>query len=49
MPSNSSNLPDGVEDLTAPDSLELETLRRSLIDFYQSKIKKYSCISKEKN
>ena len=37
MPSNSSNLPDGVEDLTAPDSLELETLRRSLIDFYQSK------------
>ena len=37
MPSNSSNLPDGVEDLTTPDSLELETLRRSLIDFYQSK------------
>lgn len=37
MPSNSSNLPDGVEDLTAPNSLELETLRRSLIDFYQSK------------
>ena len=37
MPSNSSNLPDGVEDLTAPDSLELETLRRSLIDFYLSK------------
>lgn len=37
MPSNSSNLPDGVEDLTAPDSLELEMLRRSLIDFYQSK------------
>ena len=37
MSSNSSNLPDGVEDLTAPDSLELETLRRSLIDFYQSK------------
>ena len=37
MPSNSSNLPDGVEDLTAPDSLELETLRRSLIDYYQSK------------
>ena len=37
MPSNYSNLPDGVEDLTTPDSLELETLRRSLIDFYQSK------------
>ena len=37
MPSNSSNLPDGVEDITAPDSLELETLRRSLIDFYQTK------------
>ena len=37
MHSNSSNLPDGVEDLTSPDSLELETLRRSLIDFYQSK------------
>ena len=37
MPTNSSNLPDGVEDITAPDSLELETLRRSLIDFYQTK------------
>ena len=37
MPSNSSNLPDGVEDLTAPDASELETLKRSLIDFYQSK------------
>ena len=37
MPTNSSYLPDGVEDITAPDSLELETLRRSLIDFYQTK------------
>lgn len=37
MPTNSSNLPDGVEDITAPNSLELETLRRSLIDFYQTK------------
>ena len=37
MPTNSSNLPDGVEDITAPDSLELEKLRRSLIDFYQTK------------
>ena len=37
MPTNSSNLPDGVEDITAPDSLELETLKRSLIDFYQTK------------
>ena len=37
MPSNSSNLPDGVEDLTSLDASELETLKRSLIDFYQSK------------
>lgn len=37
MPSNSSNLPDGVEDLTSFDASELETLKRSLIDFYQSK------------
>ena len=37
MPTNSSNLPDGVEDITAPNSLELEMLRRSLIDFYQTK------------
>ena len=37
MPSNSSNLPDGVEDLTALDASKLETLKRSLIDFYQSK------------
>ena len=37
MPTNSSYLPDGVEDITAPNSLELETLRRSLIDFYQTK------------
>ena len=37
MPSNSSNLPDGVEDLTALDASELEILKRSLIDFFQSK------------
>lgn len=37
MPSNSSNLPDGVEDLTSLDASELESLKRSLIDFYQSK------------
>ena len=37
MPSISSNLPDGVEDITSSEAIELEKLKRSLLDFYQSK------------
>lgn len=37
MPSKSSNLPDGVEDITSSEAIELEKLKRSLLDFYQSK------------
>ena len=37
MPSKSSNLPDGVEDITSSEAIELENLKRSLLDFYQSK------------
>tara|TARA_B100000282_G_scaffold296707_1_gene279649 strand:- start:7632 stop:8585 length:954 start_codon:yes stop_codon:yes gene_type:complete len=36
MSIKSSNLPDGVEDITSVEALELEGLKRSLLDYYQS-------------
>lgn len=36
MSIKSSNLPNGVEDITSVEALELEGLKRSLLDYYQS-------------
>lgn len=36
MSIKSSNLPDGVEDITSVEALDLEGLKRSLLDYYQS-------------
>ena len=36
MSIKSSNLPDGVEDITSVEARELESLKRSLLDYYQS-------------